>query len=187
MVTFCHSECILNRGATHEFVTLKIAAGTPEEYLCLCEGKSLGAVGSSRTIDSPLQTIEVNEFGRHFSRTTVSHNQGRASCTKLEARLTYSNLTMLAARDTVEVLLSLLSDWEIDMAGSDYSSSLLQVLDRFVVRSGTEIMLLSVKPLTGRTHQIRVHLASVPPAGFCFTFARNLGFRCMYSGVCLVT
>ena len=55
-----------------------------QEYLCLCEGGSLGAVGSTGTIDSPLQTTEVSHFGRHFSRTVVSP-QGRSACTRFEA------------------------------------------------------------------------------------------------------
>ncbi|CAE7722664.1 rluC, partial [Symbiodinium sp. KB8] len=89
-----------------------------KEYLCLCEGGSLGAVGSTGTIDSPLQTTEVSHFGRHFSRTVVSP-QGRSACTRFEVR------------------------------------------ERFAIRHGLEVMLVLAKPFTGRTHQIRVHLASI--------------------------
>eukprot|EP00439_Symbiodinium_sp_Y106_P001226 s7151_g1.t1 len=89
-----------------------------KEYLCLCEGGSLGAVGSTGTIDSPLQTTEVSRFGRHFSR-TVASSQGRSACTRFEVR------------------------------------------ERFAIRHGLEVILLRAKPITGRTHQIRVHFASI--------------------------
>ncbi|CAE7469505.1 unnamed protein product [Symbiodinium natans] len=89
-----------------------------KEYLCLCEGPSLGAVGSTGKIDSPLQTTEVGHLGRQFSRTVVSQH-GRPACTKFE------------------------------------------VLETFAIRRGMEVMFLLAKPLTGRTHQIRVHLASI--------------------------
>ena len=118
-----------------------------QEYLCLCEGGSLGAVGSTGTIDSPLQTTEVSHFGRHFSR-TVASSQGRSACTRFEAGC-----------------FVLQSSWELMLPASNMMQ---QVRERFAIRHGLEVILLRAKPITGRTHQIRVHFASAPAAVRCF-------------------
>ena len=87
-----------------------------KEYVCLCEGATLGDVGTTGKISHPLLTTGVD--GQN-SRTQVAA-EGR------EAHTVYL------------------------------------VKSRFAGTSeGAEVILLRVRPLTGRTHQIRVHLASI--------------------------
>ena len=86
-----------------------------KEYLCLCRGLSLGAVGTKGVIKLPLSTRRLTDGG---VQTAVS-DAGRAAETEYE------------------------------------------VIERFKGDQGTEFMLLRVHPLTGRTHQIRVHLAAL--------------------------
>lgn len=93
-----------------------------QEYVCLCEGPSLGPVGSEGVIDSPLLTKEVDGA----SRSEVS-DLGREAVTKYSVIARYHPPTQ--------------SNWEV--------------------------FLLAIQLKTGRTHQIRVHMASIdcPLAG----------------------
>ncbi|CAJ1404314.1 unnamed protein product [Effrenium voratum] len=93
-----------------------------KEYLCLCEGRPLGPVGTEGAIDCALETQELEELERQFSRTEVSE-QGRYACTKYEVLARYRPPSLISG-------------------------------------SG-ELMLMLARPLTGRTHQIRVHFASL--------------------------
>ena len=86
-----------------------------KEYLCLCRGPSLGAVGTKGVIKLPLTTRHLTDGG---VLAAVSE-AGRAAETEYE------------------------------------------VVERFEGDQDTELMLLRVHPLTGRTHQIRVHLAAL--------------------------
>eukprot|EP00439_Symbiodinium_sp_Y106_P069556 s287_g11.t7 len=87
-----------------------------KEYLCLVEGRPLGAAGYCARIDAPLHTIKKGDQ----LRTEIS-SLGR------EAKTQY------------------------------------QVLARYRLDAATDrvLSLLSVRPRTGRTHQIRVHMASI--------------------------
>ena len=87
-----------------------------KEYVCLCEGATLGDVGTTGKISHPLLTTGVD--GQN-SRTQVAA-EGR------EAHTVY----LVKSR----------------FAGTP---------------EGAEVILLRVRPLTGRTHQIRVHLSSI--------------------------
>ncbi|CAE8616605.1 unnamed protein product [Polarella glacialis] len=95
-----------------------------KEYVCLCEGGSLGPVGSRGDIASPLRTLDFSEAGVLSSRTEVSPS-GREALTEYEVLAGYR------------------------LPGTDH------------VAPDSEFVLLKVRPLTGRTHQIRVHLASI--------------------------
>ena len=87
-----------------------------KEYLCMCEGPSLGPVGTEGHTDLPLTTQQLSGGGM---LTTVSET-GRAARTEYE------------------------------------------VLKRFSLQSPpVELMYLRVHPVTGRTHQIRAHLAAM--------------------------
>ncbi|CAE8596114.1 unnamed protein product [Polarella glacialis] len=96
-----------------------------KEYLCLCEGPPLGAVGSKGDISTPLLTVEQDN-GR-VCRTETSP-LGREAFT------------------SYEVLARYLQPEPADPSQEPATS---------------ELMLLLVRPKTGRTHQIRVHLASI--------------------------
>lgn len=90
-----------------------------KEYVCLCEGTSLGPKGTRGVVAAKLLTTELEG---HTSRSEVS-NSGR------EARTEY------------EVLQRFLVTEEVDSLES------------------SELMLVAAHPITGRTHQIRVHFA----------------------------
>lgn len=104
-----------------------------QEYLCLCEGPSLGEAGSEGTIDVALFTKEVDGA----SRSEVSEVFGREAVTKYSVVARYQ--AVIPNQPSVQ------------KASED----------------GNEVMLLAVRPRTGRTHQIRVHMASIgrPLAG----------------------
>eukprot|EP00439_Symbiodinium_sp_Y106_P039243 s379_g4.t2 len=89
-----------------------------KEYRCLCEGPSLGQVGSMGQVDRPLFTDELKQGGE---RTSVDLVKGRRASTEYEILHRY----------------------------------------RSNKNPAEELMLLCARPLTGRTHQIRVHLASL--------------------------
>ncbi|CAE8645023.1 unnamed protein product [Polarella glacialis] len=91
-----------------------------KEYLCLCEGPPLGAVGSKGDISTPLLTVELDN-GR-VCRTETSP-LGREAFT------------------SYEVLARYLQPEPADPSQEPATS---------------ELMLLLVRPKTGRTHQIRV-------------------------------
>ncbi|CAE7834762.1 unnamed protein product [Symbiodinium sp. CCMP2592] len=91
-----------------------------KEYLCLCEGSSLGPADTEGAVDVPLLTLEVDGL---TSRSEVNSELGR------EARTEYKVLGRFQAPHPSD-----------------------QADDR-------ELMLLSAHPITGRTHQIRVHMA----------------------------
>ena len=87
-----------------------------KDYLCLCEGDSLGPVGTQATISIPLITQQLPDGGIR----AVASKDGRIAKTEYE------------------------------------------VLRRFhSERKQEELILLQVHPVTGRTHQIRVHLAEL--------------------------
>ncbi|CAE7861073.1 rluC [Symbiodinium sp. KB8] len=91
-----------------------------KEYLCLCEGSSLGPADTVGAVDVPLLTLEVDGL---TSRSEVNLDLGR------DARTEYKVLGRFQAPHPDD-----------------------QADDR-------ELMLLSAHPITGRTHQIRVHMA----------------------------
>ena len=87
-----------------------------KKYICLCEGPTLGCVGSTGSVSASLLTDEIQ------GRSAVSSEPGsREALTHYRVIARYS------------------SPWRPN--------------------STSELMLLSVKPVTGRTHQIRVHMA----------------------------
>jgi len=96
-----------------------------KEYLCLCEGRTLGPPGSTGEIDAPLL---VKQVGEDIYRTTVSQSHGKQACTRYSVVANYAPMSAPTSSDT---------------AGEEL------------------VMLLRVVPLTGRTHQIRAHLASI--------------------------
>eukprot|EP00435_Cladocopium_sp_Y103_P066602 s369_g28.t2 len=113
-----------------------------QEYLCLCEGPSLGEAGVEGTIDAPLLTKEIDGA----SRSEVSEVFGREAITKYTVVARYRPKQPAAQGE----------------------------MDR-------EVMLLAVRPKTGRTHQIRVHMASIdcPLAGdLTYGFRQNASVPC---------
>ncbi|CAE8586885.1 unnamed protein product [Polarella glacialis] len=112
-----------------------------KEYVCLCEGPSLGLTGFQGNVSTPLHTVELD--GGRASRTEVSP-LGRQAFTGYEVLARYmppssSDLSLPS------------HDREPGVNGHDDERG----------REGRELMLLRVRPLTGRTHQIRVHMASI--------------------------
>eukprot|EP00438_Fugacium_kawagutii_P003671 Skav224241 [mRNA] locus=scaffold939:1411389:1412950:- [translate_table: standard] len=93
-----------------------------KEYLCLCEGPALGAVGSTHEVTLPLQP------GRLHERTEV-RSWGREAI----------SIVTVKGRYVVE--------------------NVEDVED--VVEGEKELMQLKVRPITGRRHQIRAHLANI--------------------------
>ncbi|CAE8648816.1 unnamed protein product, partial [Polarella glacialis] len=112
-----------------------------KEYVCLCEGLSLGLTGCQGNVSTPLHTVELD--GGRASRTEVSPN-GRQAFTGYEVLARYmpplSSEPLLPSHDGEPG-----ATGHADEQGPE----------------GPELMLLRVRPLTGRTHQIRVHLASI--------------------------
>ena len=51
--------------------TPRISPLERQEYLCLCEGRPLGPVGTEGAIDCALETQELEELERQFSRTRM--------------------------------------------------------------------------------------------------------------------
>ncbi|CAE8612497.1 unnamed protein product [Polarella glacialis] len=114
-----------------------------KEYVCLCEGPALGPTGSQGNISTPLHTVELDVDGGRASRTEVSP-LGRQAFTGYEVLARYmpppsSDLSLPSHVG------------ERGVNGRDDERG----------REGRELMLLRVRPLTGRTHQIRVHMASI--------------------------
>ena len=97
-----------------------------KQYLCLCEGPSLGPVGFKGHINMPLSTKQLSDGGL----LAVVSETGRAARTEYEVirRFRSERIEMDSWRDQ---------------------------------RSQVELMLLQVHPVTGRTHQIRAHLAEL--------------------------
>ncbi|CAE8620869.1 unnamed protein product [Polarella glacialis] len=111
-----------------------------KEYVCLCEGPSLGPTGYQGNVSTPLHTVELD--GGRASRTEVSP-LGRQSFTGYEVLARY----MPPASSDPSFPSH---DCEPGVDGRDEEGAKVR-----------ELMLLRVRPLTGRTHQIRVHLASI--------------------------
>ncbi|CAE8584528.1 unnamed protein product [Polarella glacialis] len=112
-----------------------------KEYVCLCEGPSLGLTGCQGNVSTSLHTVELD--GGRASRTEVSP-LGRQAFTGYEVLARYapppSSNPLLPSHD---------GEPGANVHGDKQGPE------------GPELMLLRVRPLTGRTHQIRVHLASI--------------------------
>lgn len=104
-----------------------------KDYLCLCEGPSLGPIGTKDRISLSLTTRQLPDGG----------------------------------------ILALVSD-SGRVAETEY-----EVLRRFQSGQGKELILLRAHPVTGRTHQIRVHLAEIkrPLVGDA-TYGHGVSLKC---------
>ncbi|CAE8642328.1 unnamed protein product [Polarella glacialis] len=94
-----------------------------KEYICLCEGPSLGAIGTTGEVRAPLVTVPRGGVDSWYTEVSPL---GREAHTCYEVLARYAPPAELPGTCTT-----------------------------------SELMLLLVRPLTGRTHQIRVHLASL--------------------------
>ncbi|CAE8639941.1 unnamed protein product [Polarella glacialis] len=112
-----------------------------KEYVCLCEGPSLGLTGCQGNVSTPLHTVELD--GGRASRTEVSPI-GRQAFTGYEVLAGY--MPPLSSEP-------LLPSHDGEPGATGHADEQRP--------EGPELMLLRVRPLTGRTHQIRVHLASI--------------------------
>eukprot|EP00913_Durusdinium_trenchii_P028075 g26322.t1 len=108
-----------------------------KDYVCLCEGTSLGPVGTSGEVDAPLRSVG---YGQGLRRDCRAYGQG----TDRAGAQTGSQVARSGKAAKTEY-------W---------------IRRRYQMPDGTigahlELMLMHCKPLTGRTHQIRVHMASL--------------------------
>ncbi|CAE8702924.1 unnamed protein product [Polarella glacialis] len=107
-----------------------------KEYLCLCSG-SAGGPGTEGEVSSPLRVVA---FGPNSSRAEVSP-LGKEARTLYEVLGTYTAKTQASA------------DY-LDSRGGEAAVPQYHPTQQL-------LSLLRVRPLTGRTHQIRAHLASI--------------------------
>eukprot|EP00434_Breviolum_minutum_P019408 symbB.v1.2.017114.t1/scaffold1276.1/size127259/5 len=105
-----------------------------KEYLCLCEGVSLGSVSTTGVVAAKLLTIELEGTSR-----SEVNPQGR------EARTEYKVLQRFSLPEVYRERRGPVTEKQSPPADSRADSD--------------ELMLLSAHPITGRTHQIRVHFA----------------------------